>query len=86
MSFDVDAGSDGLRQSRFTLAAPLEGGFNIRAQVSRWAADGPRPQSSAQRTLGKVGLGWEQPQDRVVLVLNSINQPALDPLGLTRAV
>jgi iron complex outermembrane receptor protein len=84
VTLDGDLGSDGLRQWRVGIAGPLDGGFSVRAQLSRMQTDGFRPQSSAQRTLGNVRLGWEQRQDRVVLVLNSINQPALDPLGLTR--
>ena len=85
MTVDVDAGSGGLRQGRVSLAGPIEGGFSVRAQVSRLEVDGFRPQSSAQRTLGNVRLGWEQGGDRVVVVLNAVNQPALDPLGLNRA-
>ena len=85
ISFEIDAGSDGLRQGRFGLAGAIDGGFSVRAQVSRLETDGFRPQSSARRTLGNVRLGWDQGADRVVLVLNAINQPALDPLGLTRA-
>jgi iron complex outermembrane receptor protein len=57
----------------------------VRAQVSRFEIDGFRPQSSAERTLANVRLGWEGKRDRVVIVLNSLDQPALDPLGLTRA-
>lgn len=85
IGFEVDAGSDGLRQARLNLAGPIDGAFSVRAQVSRLQVDGFRPQSSAERTLGNVRLGWEQGADRWVVVLNSINQPALDPLGLTRA-
>ena len=84
-SVALDAGSDGLRQWRIGFEAPLEGGFNLRAQVSKFQTEGFRPQSSAERTLGNVRLGWDGEQDRVVIVLNSINQPALDALGLTRA-
>jgi iron complex outermembrane receptor protein len=85
ISLDADVGSDGLRQGRVGVAAPLGGGFSVRAQVSHMQTDGFRLQSSAERTLGNVRLGWEQDSDRVVLVLNSINQPAKDALGLTRA-
>ena len=84
VTLDGDLGSDGLRQWRFGIAGPLDGGFSVRAQVSRMQIDGFRPQSSAERTLGNLRLGWEQAQDRVVLVLNAVDQPALDPLGLTR--
>lgn len=85
IALELDAGSAGLSQQRLTLAAPLDGGFSVRAQVSRLQLDGWRAQSSAERRLGNLRLGWEQGGDRVVLVLNSINQPAQDPLGLTRA-
>ena len=85
LTLDVDAGSDGLRQARVGVAAPLGSGFNLRAQVSRFDTDGFRPQSEARRTLGNLRLGWDGTHDRVVVVLNSLNQPALDPLGLTRA-
>lgn len=81
---DGDIGSFGLRQARVGIDAPLDGGFNLRAQLSRFEIDGFRPQSSATRTLGNVRLGWEGPRDRVVVVLNTLDQPSLDPLGLER--
>ena len=84
-SVDGDIGADGLRQLRLGVEAPLEGGFSVRAQVSRFETDGFRPQSSATRSLGNVRLGWEGARDRVVVVVNALDQPALDPLGLTRA-
>jgi iron complex outermembrane receptor protein len=80
-----DMGSDGLWQARAGVEAPLDGGFSLRASASHFEIDGLRPQSRARRTLGNVRLGWDLPQDRVVVVLNSIDQPALDPLGLSRA-
>jgi iron complex outermembrane receptor protein len=85
VSIALDGGSDGLHQWRLGVESPFEGGFSVRAQVSKFEIDGFRPQSRAERTLGNVRLGWDGAQDRVVIVLNSINQPALDPLGLTRA-
>ena len=85
ISLELDAGSDDFRQWRVGLAGPIDGGFSVRAQLSRLDSDGFRPQSIARRTLGNVRLGWERGADRVVVVLNAINQPALDPLGLTRA-
>ena len=85
IGLDLDAGSAGLRQARVHLAGVMQGGFSLRAQLSEMHIDGARPQSSAQRRLANVRLGWEQAGDRVVLVINAIKQPALDPLGLTRA-
>lgn len=83
-SVDGDIGADGMRQLRLGVEAPLEGGFSVRAQVSRFETDGFRPQSSATRSLGNLRLGWEGARDRVVVTVNSLDQPALDPLGLER--
>ena len=84
-SAGVDVGSDGLRQLRLGVAAPIGDGFSIAASASRFEVDGFRPQSSAQRTLGNVRLAWDGAYDRVVVVLNHLDQPALDALGLTPA-
>jgi iron complex outermembrane receptor protein len=81
---DGDVGSHGLAQWRVGVEAPFEGGFSLRARASRFEVDGFRPQSSAERQLGNVRLGWEGARDGVVVVLNAIDQPSLDPLGLTR--
>ncbi len=84
-SVSVDAGSAGLAQVRLGIDAPLDNGFSLRASVSGFEIDGFRPHSAAQRTLGNVRLGYEGASDRVVVVLNALDQPAQDPLGLTRA-
>ena len=84
VSVAADAGSDGLAQWRMSVAAPLGAGLSLRANVSYLQVEGFRPQSSAERTLGNVRLAWDRASDRVVLVLNAVNQPALDALGLTR--
>jgi len=78
-----DGGSHGLWQGRIGVEAPLGNGLSIRASASRFEIDGFRPQSSAERTLANVRLGWEGERDRVVVVLNSLDQPALDPQGMT---
>jgi iron complex outermembrane receptor protein len=83
-SIDGDVGSDGLWQARLGVESLLPGGWNIRALASQFNTDGVRPHSGAQRTLGNVRLGWVGDQDVVTLLLNSVNQPAQDPLGLTR--
>jgi len=82
---DGDLGSDGLRQWRLGLELPLEGGLSLRAQFSRFETDGLRAQSAARRELANLRLGWEGAQDRLLLILNALDQPAEDPLGLTRA-
>ncbi|HEU5296989.1 MAG TPA: TonB-dependent receptor [Burkholderiaceae bacterium] len=80
----LDAGSFGLRQERISLALPMQQGFDLRANVSRFDIDGFRPQSAADRTLGNVRLGWRGDFDTVTLLVSGHRQNAQDPLGLTR--
>ena len=81
----VDLGSFGLRQGRASVATPLSGGFDLRASVSAAQIDGFRPQSSADKRQGNLRLGYAGERDTVTLVLNALDQPALDPLGLSAA-
>jgi iron complex outermembrane receptor protein len=81
---DADAGSAGLRQLRVGVAAPFDGGFSLRASLSGFRFDGFRPQSEARRSPGNVRLGYDAEADHVVVVLNALDQPAQDALGLTR--
>jgi iron complex outermembrane receptor protein len=85
VGFDADVGSAGMNQWRMTIAAPLDGGFNLRLSASGFEIEGFRPQSAARRKLANARLGWQGDTDRVVFVLNALDQPAQDPLGLTRA-
>jgi len=84
---DVDVGRYGTRQVRATVQAPLSDtpgrGWDIRASVSRFETDGFRDQSEAERTLANVRLGWTGERDSVVIAINHLDQPSLDPLGLT---
>ena len=84
LELGADAGSFGLAQSRLRVEAPLPGGFDLRAQASRFDIAGFRPQSAAWRSLANLRLGWTGAQDRVTVLASSIDQPAQDPLGLTR--
>jgi iron complex outermembrane receptor protein len=81
----LDIGSFGLRQLRVGAEAPIGHGFDIRAQASQFEIDGFRPQSEARRRLLNMRLGWRGELDTVTVHINSVNQPAQDPLGLTRA-
>lgn len=82
---DLDAGSAGLRQLRVSAGAPLGQGWETRLGVSHLETDGLRPQSAARRTLGEGRLAWTGARDRVLVLLNGIDQRAQDPLGLTAA-
>lgn len=81
----LDAGSQGLRQGRVQLAAPLAPGLDLRASLADLALDGFRPQSAAHRTLGQARLRWQQGADTVTLQAGDHQQDAQDPLGLSRA-
>lgn len=80
----LDVGSFGLRQLRLSGAAPLADGFDLRAGASLMEIDGFRPHSAARKTQAGARLGWRDADDRVTLLLNHLDQPADDPLGLTR--
>jgi iron complex outermembrane recepter protein len=81
----ADAGSFGLRQVRAQVAAPLDGGFSVRLGLASLEQDGFRPHSAAKRQLANLRMGWEQGADSVVALASYLDQPAQDPLGLTRA-
>lgn len=88
---EADAGSFGLMQARLTVEGPLDAsgvlgaGWSLRASVSDMSIEGFRPQSAAERQLANLRLARESGRDRIVVVANVLNQPAQDPLGLTRA-
>ena len=88
----LDLGSFGLRQWRFAAASPLGAArpdgtpaWSLRAHAAAMQIDGFRPHSRARRSLAGVQAGWHGDQDRVVLQLGHADQPAQDPLGLSRA-
>jgi iron complex outermembrane receptor protein len=83
------AGSDGLwrlsTQATGKTGAPKEPGWSYALDVSRFATDGARPQSAADRTNANLKLSRLHEGGRTVLVLNRHSSFALDPQGLTRA-
>ena len=80
----ADVGSFGLRQLRGSVGTPLGNGFDLRASAAALEWGGFRPHSEAQKKSGNVRLGYELGGDRVVVQLGALDQPADDPLGLTR--
>jgi iron complex outermembrane receptor protein len=80
----LDGGSFGLRQLRASVAAPLDGGWDLSVGASGLRIDGFRPHSEARRDLLNVRLGWTTGSDRLVLQAGAFRQDAQDPLGLTR--
>ncbi len=85
VEFGFDAGSFGLRQVRGSVGGPVGDGWHAQTQLSHFEIDGFRPRSAAQRDLMTARLGYVGASDRVTLLVNSLDQPADDPLGLTRA-
>src|SRR5262245_56619808 len=80
----VDAGNFGLRQGRVSLAMPMQGGFDLRANATYFEIDGFRPQSAAERKLANLRFGWQGDADTVTVLVSAHQQDAQDPLGLTR--
>ncbi|WP_353246024.1 TonB-dependent receptor [Limnohabitans sp.] len=82
------AGSDGLwrlsTQATGKTGAPKEPGWSYALDVSRFATDGARPQSAADRTNANLKLSRVHEGGRTVLVLNQHSSFALDPQGLER--
>ena len=82
----AEAGSFGLRQLRAQGETVLAPGLDLRAGASALEVDGFRPHSEAERRLANLRLGWQPTaNDSIVVLANHLNQPAQDPLGLTRA-
>lgn len=82
---EADLGSFGLHQARGVLESPLGNGLDLRVALQDMSIDGFRAHSQAQRTAANLRLGWRTASDRVTLLANHLDQPAQDPLGLSRA-
>lgn len=84
LRLDSDAGRFGLRQSRITVqgrSGALEG--SLSASQADW--DGFRPQSGAVKQQANARLVWRSALDELTFSAGRLNQPADDPLGLTRS-
>jgi iron complex outermembrane receptor protein len=83
--FGIAVGSDRLRRETLQ-ASGAEGTLGYVASLSHLSTDGPRDHSAAKRDNANLKLTW-RPDDsqRFTLVANALDQPAQDPLGLTRA-
>lgn len=85
LRFESDLGSFGLRQNRIGVQGRGAGGWEASATASQAELDGFRPQSGAVKQQANVRAIWRGLQDDVTLQLGYLNQPADDPLGLSRA-
>jgi iron complex outermembrane receptor protein len=85
VSAGFDFGSFGMRQYRLGAETRLDQRWSALAEFSSVEIDGFRPHSSAERRLGFARLAYEGDQDRLILTASNLDQPADDPLGLTRA-
>jgi iron complex outermembrane recepter protein len=81
---ELDVGSSNFRQARVSAEGRLGEGLSLRVGASHLSVDGFRPQSEAQRDLANVRLDWQHGQDRITVLANHLDQPAQDPLGLSR--
>lgn len=81
----ADIGSFGLRQFRLGGEARLGELWNVRSSATRLDVDGFRPHSAASRQLYSVRAARNEEADTLLLSASHWEQPAQDPLGLTRA-
>ncbi|RZA20071.1 MAG: TonB-dependent receptor [Lysobacteraceae bacterium] len=82
------AGSgDSTGQWRWGLGGSMAGErWDLRLGLARQAGDGFRQQSASTKSQGNLRFGWQDERlGRVDVVLNSLDQQALDPQGLTRS-
>lgn len=70
---------------RTSVGAPIGEALDLQANWSDFRTGGFRPQSTAERHNLNVRLGWKGEHDRLTLLAGTMDQPAEDPLGLTRA-
>jgi iron complex outermembrane receptor protein len=84
----LDLASFDTHQGRVTFEAPLgasaERGWNARLASNHFATAGFRPRSDAQRTAANLRIGWSGERDELTIRYDHLDQPARDPLGLTR--
>lgn len=85
LRLDSDVGSFGLRQNRLAVQAKGADGWEASASASQAELDGFRPQSGAIKQQAQARVGWRGTHDDFILQLGYLNQPADDPLGLSRA-
>lgn len=84
LRLDSDVGSFGLRQNRLGLQARGADGWEAGASASQAELNGFRPQSQALKQQAQARVGWRGANDDFILQLGYLNQPADDPLGLSR--
>ncbi len=85
LQLGYDVGAEGLRQYRLGGQARLGASLSALGQYSNFRFDGFRSHSAAERELSFARLGFDGDRDRVMLSASHLDQPAQDPLGLTRA-
>lgn len=81
------AGSgDSTGQWRWGLGGSMAGErWDLRVGAARQGGEGFRQQSAALKSQGNLRFGWDgERAGRVDIVINSLDQEALDPQGLTR--
>jgi len=85
MRLDSDVGSFGLRQSRLGLRLKGPGAWEASVSASQAELDGFRPHSGAIKQQAHARLVWRGSHDDISLQVGYLQQPADDPLGLSRA-
>lgn len=81
----LDFGSHGLVQRRVQGEALLADSAELRLLAQELQIDGHRPHAAAERKLLSGRLGLREGRHDLVILASRLEQPAQDPLGLTRA-
>lgn len=82
---ETDVGSFGLRQGRLAAQGRLADGWEAAGSLSQAEIEGFRPQSSAVKRQANARSVWRGSQDELTVQFGRLDQPADDPLGLSRA-
>lgn len=82
---EAQAGNNATQLLRTSMAAPLGNGWDVQANWTGFETGGFRPQSEAQRRSANARVGWHDESNTVTALIGSLDQPAQDPQGLTRA-
>ncbi|MGH8529316.1 MAG: TonB-dependent receptor family protein [Nevskiales bacterium] len=80
----ASAAEFGLRQFRFGGQGRFQNTWSALANYSDLEIDGFRPHSRAERRLAFGRLGFDGTGDKLVFTASDLEQPAQDPLGLSR--
>ena len=82
---EAQAGNFGTHLLRTSVASPVGENWDVQANWTGFETQGFRPQSAADRRSANARVGWRDADNTVTALMGTLDQPAQDALGLTRA-